>query len=94
MGDRNQSGFGIVEILLGVVILGVLALIGYQVYQSSQNLAVAPVTSNTQPASVHEAIKNTPPIKTIDDLDKASQSLDNTQIDDSAAGDIDNEMNF
>lgn len=97
MDSRKQAGFGIIEMLLGVVVLGVLALIGYQVYQSNQNLAVAPTStefSNTQPSSVHDAIKNVPPIKTVDDLDKASQSLDSTQVDDSATNDIDNEMNF
>lgn len=88
-------GFGVLEIVLIVVIVGLIALVGYRVLMTNQTVSQA-ADIDTTVAKPHAAAaaRTAPQIKTSSDLDTASQTLDNTTIDDSTTNDIDEQLNF
>jgi Tfp pilus assembly protein PilV len=75
---KRTSGFSIVEALIGVAVLVLVGLVGYNVYTMQQ--------ARSESANEQQAIANetpqAPTIKDTTDLDKASATLD--QIDPSA----------
>lgn len=82
---KNQAGFSVVEVVLLLAIAGLLAYIGYRVYgqySSTNNPNTASTSSESRVAS---DVPSAPQIKSTRDLDKASATLD--QIDVNASGD-------
>jgi Tfp pilus assembly protein PilE len=78
----NQSGFSVVELAIILVVVGVLAFVGYNIYsrQNSNKTADSSTTSKTagpEPAKAND-VTSAPNIKSTSDLDKASAALDQT----------------
>lgn len=89
---KRASGFSIVEALIGVTVVVLIGLVGYNLYsmQKSQNASV------TEQQSVADETPQAPEIKDTSDLDKAAATLD--QIDPEAnnreAVELDSEAAF
>lgn len=69
----NQKGFGAVEGLLTLVILGLIGGVGYYVYSANK-----PDNSQQTAAPSAKNSSDAPEIKNTEDLDKASKSLDDS----------------
>lgn len=82
---NDQTGFGLLPVLLAVVVLGAIAVVGLRMV----NNAAAPL-DNTSVAT-----KRVPPaIKNKADLQKAAQALDTTPIDTGVnPGELDADLN-
>lgn len=77
MSHNKTAGFHVVEMLLIVAIIAVLGFVGWRVWEaqtSTQQVETAP--SQSEPAQAPE-VNNT------SDLDEASSTLDNVNLDDS-----------
>ena len=89
----NQHGFAVLPILLLAVIIGLVGLIGWRVYDAQQSVK-APLSS-TQAASV--ASKNAQtiaPITNSADIEKAQTTLDSAGVDnDLDASSLDQDLN-
>lgn len=83
---KNQTGFGLLPVLLVVVVLGAIAVVGLRM----ANNASAPLDNNGTVAT-----KRVPPaIKNKADLQKAAQALDTTAIDTGVnPGELDSDLN-
>lgn len=78
---RKQGGFSIVEVIIVGVIVILLALVGYFTIQRlSGNDETTEDTAITQ-----TTVPSAPTINTVDDLDRAAQTLDDVKIDDNTA---------
>ena len=77
---QSQTGFSAVELLIVIVVVAVLALVGYSVYQWQNNKPAT--TANTQSDSETMAgnVPSAPAINTSSDLDEASTTLDQMDI--------------
>lgn len=80
---NNQSGMAIVEAVLILVIVGLIGVVGYKVYSTKQNADESAVNSSAAQAVTPAA--NVSKINSTADLDKAEQTLDATNPDDSTA---------
>lgn len=67
---NKQRGFSVVEVLLVAVVVAVLAFVGYRIYQNRQVKTDVPAPQSSVPE-----------VKTTADLDKASKTLDDTNVD-------------
>lgn len=78
---KNNSGFSPVEILIVVVIVGVISLIGYTIYdrQQPKSASTSGQTSQTESAG-NEDIPSAPEINSTEDLTKAEKTLDDTSV--------------
>lgn len=75
MKRSNADGFGLVEVILLVVIVGIIAFVGFRVYEANieveqaQNSATAPVIGGGV---------RVPAVNAVKDLDKLDALLDET----------------
>ncbi|MBW3568885.1 prepilin-type N-terminal cleavage/methylation domain-containing protein [Candidatus Parcubacteria bacterium] len=76
--NKNQKGFGIVEILLSLVVLGVLGFVIWTFYQK-QNDGNSSSSNNSNGQAQPE--NQAPQINESKDLQKAENYLNNTDID-------------
>lgn len=67
-----KSGFTLIEVMIIVLVVGIIGVIGWRVYDAYVN---KPVANNT-PTTSQSAAK----IENTSDLDKAVQSLDDTDV--------------
>ena len=79
-GARN--GFTLIEIMIVVLVIGIVGVIGWRVYDANVN---KPTANQTGMPTSSEAAK----IQNTSDLDKATQTLDNTDV----AGNYESELN-
>jgi prepilin-type N-terminal cleavage/methylation domain-containing protein len=82
---RDNKGFTIIEIVLVVAVIAIVGLIGWRVWDASNQTANTPAT-NTQQTQAE--------IKTTSDLDKATQTLDDTDVIGSSESELDAETDF
>lgn len=77
----NQSGFSAVELVIILVFVGALAFVGNTVYNRQQDKKTADNTSQqaADESATATDVRSAPEIKSTDDLDKASATLN--QID-------------
>lgn len=86
MSLRNQAGFTPLAFVLILAILGVIGFAAYQVYSSQQtNTPPAENTTTTQQAAEGDSVPEAPQINSAEDLDKAEQTLDKINPEDSSA---------
>ncbi len=92
---NNQTGFGIVEFFLSLVIVGLLGGAGYYVYDTNKSQQTA--ANNQQIASKNstKGSESAPEIKKATDLDKALFALDqaNPDIDLNEAASLEKDVN-
>jgi Tfp pilus assembly protein FimT len=69
---KHQSGFSAAELVLILVVVGIIAVVGYVVYNRQ------PKTTTNVPAQASQVsdVSSAPTIATTSDLDKALQVLD------------------
>lgn len=73
----SQKGFALFESLVAVGIIAIVAVAGWNIYQRQQkNDSVSSTAEKTV-----KVVPNVPAIASASDLDKAGQTLDQTQID-------------
>jgi hypothetical protein len=80
----SQAGFSVVEIAIVaavIVVIGALGYVFYNNYQKSQSKA-----ESSQTADASEA----PAITTANDLDTASKTIDNSDLESNSADDLSN----
>jgi type II secretory pathway pseudopilin PulG len=87
---RNQSGFGLVEVILLLVIVGLIAFVGFRVWQANQDDFLGTDTTSNQQQSNESA----PQINDAEDLDKAEDTLNNTDIGGNSEKQLDSELDF
>lgn len=84
---HNQAGFTPLAFVLILAIAGVIGFAAYQVYSSQQaNTPPADNNAATQQQSEDDSVPEAPEIKSTEDLDKAEQTLDKINPEDSSAG--------
>lgn len=77
MKKTNQRGFALFEAVAIFGVLAIVALAGWNIYQRSQkNGAVS-----SSAASSIKSVPLAPTVTVASDLDKAAQTLDQTQLD-------------
>ena len=73
----SQKGFALFESLVIVGVIAIVAVAGWNIYQRQQkNGSISSTTEKTV-----KVVPGAPAIASVGDLDKASQALDQTQID-------------
>lgn len=85
---RKQSGFSVIEIVIGVAVLAIIGFLGYSFYSNSQK-------SNQDDASQSSVSSSTETIESTADLDKAATTIDDIDIDsenDATLTEIDKEL--
>ncbi len=76
--SRQQRGFSVVEAVIAVVVVAAIGVTGYWAYSRMQTASKTPSASEqTQKATTPAA----PTVSDSNDLDKASQALDQTNLD-------------
>lgn len=94
--NRNKSsGFSAVEIVLVVVVVAVLALLGYVLYNNfvANDQQTEQAVDNTSQSATADDVPTAPEINSPSDLDKASATLDEINLDDdSDSSQLDNEL--
>lgn len=89
---KNQAGFSAVELVIVLVVIGVLAFVGYTVYNRQQDNKAA--DSGTSQSATASDVPPAPEVKNTNDLDKASATLDQVNPgDDSDSSQLDSELN-
>ncbi len=78
MKQTNQSGFSLFELVVAVAVLSIVGLGGWNIYQRSHHK-----TGEVNATKVAQTLSSVPVITPPTDLDKASQSLDQTATDSS-----------
>ncbi len=82
---RNK-GFSIVEVVIVLVVIALIGLVGWRVWSANQP------TDSTQTETTQS--DDAPTINTDKDLDKASDQLDETNIEGTESQQLDTETNF
>jgi prepilin-type N-terminal cleavage/methylation domain-containing protein len=85
---RKQSGFSVIEIVIGVAVLAIIGFLGYSFYTNSQK-------SGQDSASQSSVSSSTETIESTADLDKAATTMDDINIDsenDASLTEIDKEL--
>lgn len=83
---KSQSGFSIVELVLVFVVVGAISFVGYTFLKGTEARRANLPTQATQKATDATAqdIPPAPAIEQTSDLDKASDTLDQIDVDTSA----------
>lgn len=76
---KNQSGFSVVELVIILLVVGALAFVGYMVYNRQQDDKTT--VNDTSQSVATDDVPSAPEIKTTGDLDKASATLDQVDVD-------------
>ena len=84
----SHRGFSVVEVVIIVVIVGVIGGAGYLVYSRQSDDSAKDTTTSEQVAD------DVPAIQSAEDLDTASQTIDDTNIDsvDAEADELDSSL--
>lgn len=77
---KNNAGFSAVELVIILVVVSALAFVGYMVYSRQQ--ADKAADGGTSQSAVANDVPAAPEIESADDLDKASATLDDINLDD------------
>jgi prepilin-type N-terminal cleavage/methylation domain-containing protein len=85
---RLEKGFSAVEILLTVVIVAVIGLVAWRVWDATQTPATNTDTSN--PKATEEAA----PINSEADLDDASKDLENADVGEGYEKEVETQTNY
>lgn len=92
MNQIKQRGFSAVEVVIAVVVVAAIGATGYLAYNRMSDANKTPTASDqVEKGSTPSA----PTVKDTGDLDAASKSLDNTNVDASLSdsSDLDAELN-
>lgn len=90
---RNNAGFGVVEIILVAVVVAIIGLIGYRVWDTTMSADTE--TTSQQPQTTQQSVENeAPKIEKSEDLDKADSVLDDTDIEGGSEAELNEETNF
>lgn len=81
MKRSTQRGFAILETLIIVGVIAMVAAAGWYIYQRQQKNDSASTASTSETI---EVVPTAPAVTTAGDLDKATQTLDQTQLDTTA----------
>jgi prepilin-type N-terminal cleavage/methylation domain-containing protein len=84
--ERNmrKSGFSAVEVIVVLVIVGIIVALGVVGYNRWKQTQTKSSSTNTSQQSTADA----PEIKKTSDLDKATTVLDQSNLDDASASDL------
>lgn len=79
----NQAGFSAVELILIFVVVGILAFVGFSVYNRHNKADTAQSTNTSQQHNTSETaqaddVATAPGVNSTSDLDKAAATLDQT----------------
>ena len=80
---KKQNGFSLVEMVIVVIVIVVIAALGYVAWNKFANKDAQMETSTSQPATADD-VPTAPQIKTTDDLDEASTTLDEIDLNESS----------
>lgn len=98
MYKKLQSGFGVIEIILVIAVVGVVVLVGLHIYQTQQVVSQFNEGSTVSTQKARMPVSSTatvaPAINNSNDLQTAIQTLDSTSDQTSAPADIDAQLNF
>lgn len=84
---KNHKGFSIVEVVIVLAIVGLIALIGWRVWEANQFTTDGSQSGTTQSEAA-------PEINSESDLDTADQTLDATNVEGQEAKQLDSETRF
>ncbi len=76
---KLQSGFSVVELVIILAVVGVLAFVGYAVYNRQHNTTSTANNNSSQTVNDETKASDVPPapvVSSTSDLDKASATLD------------------
>lgn len=85
--NKLSHGFGIVPVVMVLAVLVVIGLIGYTLWNQTNNVSVDSTADQ-------EVVDTAPTIRNKEDLDTALRSLDDTDIAGTSTQDLDSESNF
>lgn len=88
--NSRSAGFGLIEIVLVVVVLAIIGLIGYRVWDANVNKS----TQTSEQRSNENDENDVPAINNSKDLDKAEETLDNADIDGNEEAELNEQTNF
>ena len=92
---NTQKGFSIVEIVIGLAVVGLIGFLGYVAYNNMQSAKVANGTPVSVQSPVANDVKTAAPINSVSGLDTALSTLDQTDTSGSNstdAGQLDSEV--
>lgn len=87
---RTQKGFGVVEAILILVVVGLLAFVGWRLWEANQEDFLGTDSTSTSQTTSKEA----PEINNASDLDKATKTLKDTDIDGGYEQKLNSELDF
>lgn len=91
MRKASQKGLALFEIII-ISVVAVVALAGWNIYQRNQNNKSSSQTVSSTPTTL-KVVPSAPEVTSASDLDKASKTLDETQVDsNSDTVDLDKEL--
>lgn len=82
---KNQIGFSIIEIIIGLVVVSLIGFVGYTFYTRQQ--AANNKTTSTNSVATQVSVPTAPTISSTSDLDKAGTTLDQVNVDGSNSSD-------
>ena len=85
---HNQKGVGIIELLLIVAVVAIIGFLGWTFWNAKN------ADNSQQQSESQQAESEVPVINNAEDLDKASKTLDSTDIEGSDSKQIDTETSF
>lgn len=88
--NSRSAGFGLIEIVLVVVVLALIGLIGYRVWDANVNKSA----QTSEQRSNENAEDEVPEINNSKDLDKAEETLNNVNIDGTEEAELNEQTNF
>lgn len=86
---RNNKGFSIVEVLIIVLVLALVGFIGWKVWD---NLANKPAATND--TTTQQETTPATEVESKSDLDKVDKTLDDTNVDGNEVQQLDSQVNF
>lgn len=83
----TNKGFGVVEVIVAILIIGLIAFIGWRVWDANSVSDSSQSTSQSGEGTATD-------VKSDNDLDKAVDTLDTTDIEGTESQDLDAQTNF